>query len=88
MLSQSNFDMCLIGPKGCGKSITVQRLSELLSYEVEPIILYQVSVFNDIFKFFMLRINDLLKVKIPLIIYINLKRISFLKTTCTNSKKN
>jgi len=38
------FDFCLIGPKGCGKSTTVQRLADLLGYQVEPIVLYQASL--------------------------------------------
>lgn len=37
-------DLCLIGPKGCGKSTTVQTLAELIGYQVEPIVLYQASV--------------------------------------------
>ena len=43
MQSQSNMDMCLIGPKGCGKSITIERLAKLLDYEVESVVLYQVT---------------------------------------------
>ena len=31
----------MIGPKGCGKSVVVQQLADLLGYEVEPIMLYQ-----------------------------------------------
>lgn len=38
-------DFCLIGPKGCGKSITVQTLANLLGYEVEPVVLYQVLLY-------------------------------------------
>ena len=34
-------DFCVVGPKGCGKSIVVQQLADLLGYEVEPIMLYQ-----------------------------------------------
>lgn len=37
-------DLCLIGPKGCGKSTTVQTLADLLGYEIEPVVLYQASV--------------------------------------------
>ncbi|KOC69518.1 Uncharacterized protein KIAA0564 [Habropoda laboriosa] len=36
-------DFCLIGPKGCGKSITVQTLANLMGYQVEPVVLYQAS---------------------------------------------
>ena len=35
-------DVCLVGPRGCGKSITVHKLAEILGYDVEPIVLYQV----------------------------------------------
>lgn len=42
-------DFCLIGPKGCGKSITVQTLANLLGYEVEPVVLYQASTILYIF---------------------------------------
>lgn len=42
--SQSNLDICLVGPKGCGKSITVEKLAEMLNYQIEPIVLYQASI--------------------------------------------
>ncbi|CAL7944841.1 unnamed protein product [Xylocopa violacea] len=41
-------DFCLIGPKGCGKSITVQTLANLLGYEVEPVVLYQDMTSRDL----------------------------------------
>ncbi|XP_032686011.1 von Willebrand factor A domain-containing protein 8 [Odontomachus brunneus] len=41
-------DFCLIGPKGCGKSTTVQRLADLLGYQVEPIVLYQDMTSRDL----------------------------------------
>lgn len=37
-------DFCLIGPRGCGKSATVNRLADLLNYQIEPIVLYQVRM--------------------------------------------
>lgn len=37
-------DLCLIGPKGCGKSTTVQTLADLTGYQIEPVVLYQASV--------------------------------------------
>lgn len=44
-------DFCLIGPKGCGKSITVQTLANLLGYEVEPVVLYQVLLYILLYTF-------------------------------------
>ncbi|KAG7197989.1 hypothetical protein KM043_016215 [Ampulex compressa] len=41
-------DLCLIGPKGCGKSTTVQKLADLMGYEVEPIVLYQDMTSRDL----------------------------------------
>lgn len=37
-------DFCLVGPAGCGKSVLVKKFAELLSYDVEPVILYQVRM--------------------------------------------
>lgn len=36
-------DFCLVGPSGSGKSIIVKKFAEILNYEVEPVILYQVG---------------------------------------------
>ncbi|KAF4526552.1 hypothetical protein B566_EDAN009123 [Ephemera danica] len=41
-------DLCLIGPRGSGKSMTVQRLADLLAYEIEPIVLYQDMTSRDL----------------------------------------
>lgn len=41
--SHSAGDFCIIGPKGCGKSITAARFASLLGYTIEPIVLYQVN---------------------------------------------
>ena len=41
-------DLCLIGPKGCGKSITVQTLANLMGYQVEPVVLYQDMTSRDL----------------------------------------
>lgn len=41
LLSHSAKDFCIIGPKGCGKSVVLNRLADMLGYEVEPIMLYQ-----------------------------------------------
>ena len=37
-------DFCLIGPKGCGKSAAVAKIAHMLGYQMEPILLYQVSI--------------------------------------------
>ncbi|KAI4486325.1 hypothetical protein M0802_012344 [Mischocyttarus mexicanus] len=49
-LIESNLasDLCLIGPKGCGKSTTIQKLADLMGYEVEPIMLYQDMTSRDL----------------------------------------
>ncbi|XP_053996012.1 von Willebrand factor A domain-containing protein 8 isoform X1 [Hylaeus anthracinus] len=41
-------DLCLIGPKGCGKSTTVQTLADLMGYQVEPVVLYQDMTSRDL----------------------------------------
>jgi len=48
MLSHSVRDFCLVGPRGCGKSILVQRLADLLGYDLEPIMLYQDMTARDL----------------------------------------
>jgi putative ribosome biogenesis GTPase RsgA len=35
-------DICLIGNRGCGKSTLIRQLANVLSLEIEPIMLYQV----------------------------------------------
>lgn len=35
-------DICIIGPRGCGKSLAAVRLAETLGYSIEPIVMYQV----------------------------------------------
>ncbi|KAM9319394.1 von Willebrand factor A domain-containing protein 8 [Gastrophryne carolinensis] len=41
-------DMCLIGGKGCGKSVIAKEFADLLGYEVEPIMLYQDMTARDL----------------------------------------
>lgn len=35
-------DFCIIGPSGCGKSVIAKKFAEILNYEIEPVVLYQV----------------------------------------------
>ena len=48
ILSHSVKDLCVIGPKGCGKSMVVDRMAELLGYEAEHILLYQDMTARDL----------------------------------------
>lgn len=48
ILSHSVKDFCVIGPKGCGKSVVIERLADLLGYEIEPIMLYQDMTSRDL----------------------------------------
>lgn len=41
-LSHSASDMCIIGPRGCGKTAIVNRFAATFNYNVETISLYQV----------------------------------------------
>ncbi|XP_033322690.2 von Willebrand factor A domain-containing protein c12.2 [Megalopta genalis] len=41
-------DLCLIGPKGCGKSTTVQTFADLMGYQVEPVVLFQDMTSRDL----------------------------------------
>jgi MoxR-like ATPase len=41
-------DFCIIGPRGCGKSILVRQFADLLGYHVEPIMLYQDMTARDL----------------------------------------
>merc|ERR1711963_869715 len=47
-LSHSVHDFCIIGPRGCGKSVIVEKLAGLLGYEMEPIMLYQDMTARDL----------------------------------------
>ncbi|KAJ0176447.1 hypothetical protein K1T71_007626 [Dendrolimus kikuchii] len=48
LLSHSIGDFCIIGPKGCGKSLLVTQLASLLGYTIEPIVLYQDMTARDL----------------------------------------
>lgn len=41
-------DFCLVGPKGCGKSILVAKMAEILGKECESIVLYQDMTSRDL----------------------------------------
>ncbi|KAL4635681.1 von Willebrand factor A domain-containing protein 8 isoform X1 [Arapaima gigas] len=41
-------DMCLIGAKGCGKSVITKEFADLLGYNIEPIMLYQDMTARDL----------------------------------------
>ncbi|XP_023941851.1 von Willebrand factor A domain-containing protein 8 [Bicyclus anynana] len=48
LLSHSVGDFCVVGPKGCGKSLLVSQLASLLGYTIEPIVLYQDMTARDL----------------------------------------
>ncbi|KAM3957572.1 von Willebrand factor A domain-containing protein c12.2 [Aphomia sociella] len=48
LLSHSVADFCIVGPKGCGKSLLVTQLASLLGYTIEPIVLYQDMTARDL----------------------------------------
>ncbi|XP_026580844.1 von Willebrand factor A domain-containing protein 8-like, partial [Pseudonaja textilis] len=41
-------DLCLIGQKGCGKTVVAKAFAALLGYNVEPIMLYQDMTARDL----------------------------------------
>ncbi|KAM8820841.1 von Willebrand factor A domain-containing protein 8 [Eudromia elegans] len=41
-------DMCLIGGKGCGKTVIAKEFADILGYSVEPIMLYQDMTARDL----------------------------------------
>ncbi|XP_061735639.1 von Willebrand factor A domain-containing protein 8 isoform X2 [Nerophis ophidion] len=41
-------DMCLIGAKGCGKSVIAKEFAEMLGYSIEPVMLYQDMTARDL----------------------------------------
>uniref|UniRef100_A0A1B6BXM8 VWFA domain-containing protein n=1 Tax=Clastoptera arizonana TaxID=38151 RepID=A0A1B6BXM8_9HEMI len=46
--SHSCTDICILGPRGCGKSTLVNRLAHKLGYTVQPIVLYQDMTNRDL----------------------------------------
>ena len=48
LLSHSTSDICVVGPRGCGKSALVQNLGDLLGYKTETIQLYQDMTARDL----------------------------------------
>ncbi|KAK5860620.1 hypothetical protein PBY51_022082 [Eleginops maclovinus] len=41
-------DICLIGAKGCGKSVIAREFAEMLGYSIEPVMLYQDMTARDL----------------------------------------
>ncbi|XP_074047842.1 von Willebrand factor A domain-containing protein 8 [Macrotis lagotis] len=41
-------DMCLIGGKGCGKTVIAKEFADTLGYDIEPIMLYQDMTARDL----------------------------------------
>ncbi|XP_036613372.1 von Willebrand factor A domain-containing protein 8 [Trichosurus vulpecula] len=41
-------DMCLIGGKGCGKTVIAKEFADALGYDIEPIMLYQDMTARDL----------------------------------------
>ncbi|KAM6284282.1 von Willebrand factor A domain-containing protein 8 isoform 1-T1 [Spheniscus humboldti] len=41
-------DMCLIGGKGCGKTVIAKEFADMLGYNIEPIMLYQDMTARDL----------------------------------------
>ncbi|XP_017926659.1 von Willebrand factor A domain-containing protein 8 [Manacus vitellinus] len=41
-------DMCLIGGKGCGKTVIAKEFADILGYSIEPIMLYQDMTARDL----------------------------------------
>ncbi|PIK51485.1 putative von Willebrand factor A domain-containing protein 8 [Apostichopus japonicus] len=48
LLSHSVGDFCLVGPKGCGKSVLAHEFAERLGYNIETVQLYQDMTSRDL----------------------------------------
>ncbi|XP_043215151.1 von Willebrand factor A domain-containing protein 8-like isoform X2 [Amphibalanus amphitrite] len=46
--SHAVHDICLVGPRGCGKSAIVRHLADMLGYRTEPVVLYQDMTSRDL----------------------------------------
>ncbi|RZC39738.1 von Willebrand factor A domain-containing protein 8 [Asbolus verrucosus] len=46
--SESVADFCIVGPKGCGKSLLVQQVADILGKQTENIVLYQDMTARDL----------------------------------------
>ncbi|XP_038049927.1 von Willebrand factor A domain-containing protein 8-like [Patiria miniata] len=48
LLSHSVQDFCIIGPKGCGKSVLTRKFADIMGYKMEPVMLYQDMTSRDL----------------------------------------
>uniref|UniRef100_UPI0037E9A655 von Willebrand factor A domain-containing protein 8 n=1 Tax=Semicossyphus pulcher TaxID=241346 RepID=UPI0037E9A655 len=48
MQSHMAKDICVIGAKGCGKSVIAREFAEMLGYSIEPVMLYQDMTARDL----------------------------------------
>ncbi|XP_043927636.1 von Willebrand factor A domain-containing protein 8 [Protopterus annectens] len=48
MQSHMVMDLCLIGAKGCGKTVITKEFANILGYNIEPIMLYQDMTARDL----------------------------------------
>lgn len=55
-LSHSAADICIIGPRGSGKTAIVNRFATTFHYNVETVSLYQVWIKRHFIHFFILNI--------------------------------
>ncbi|KAG0722072.1 von Willebrand factor A domain-containing protein 8 [Chionoecetes opilio] len=46
--SHSVADLCIIGPRGCGKSAVVAKMAHMLGYQAEPVLVYQDMTSRDL----------------------------------------
>ncbi|CAG0920479.1 unnamed protein product [Notodromas monacha] len=46
--SHSVHDICLVGPKGCGKTAIIHEFARRLGYEIEPVVMFQDMTARDL----------------------------------------